>query len=140
MSETAYVAKIEDGYAIVEMERSSSCSKCSSCKTTKSGKMVGKAQNKAGAKVGDIVVLEMQGSFLGAVSIAYIIPLIAFFAGYYLGAEILGKSELHGIIGAFALMTFSFGFVIIYDRYAKTKRKYELAIKKIKKRSEFVSQ
>lgn len=140
MAETAYVTKIEGEFALIELERSSACSKCGSCKTTKSGKMIGKALNKADANVGDTVVLGMKGSFLGAVSVTYLVPLVMFFLGYYFGAEALKGGELQGIIGAFALMILSFGFVMIYDRYARSKGKYQLEIKKVKRREGFVSQ
>lgn len=140
MAETAYVTKIDGEFAVVEMDRSSACDKCGSCKTTKSGKMTGKALNKAGANIGDTVMLGIKGSFLGVASVTYLVPLIMFFLGYYFGAELLNGGELQGIIGAFALMTLSFGFVIIYDRYARSKGKYQLEIKRVKRREGFVPQ
>lgn len=105
-----------DGTAVVIHVRESACSgdchKCSGCGAAKEAVLFD-AANPIGAKRGDLVKVESAtGPVLKAAVVLYVIPLILFFLGYYLGDKYLGMGALIGGLG----FVLGIGLVVLYDR------------------------
>lgn len=112
-----------DGTAQVVHIRESACSgdchKCSGCGAAKEMLLLD-VQNPIGARPGDLVVIQSQsGPVLAAAAVLYMVPLVLFFLGYLLGAQLWQKGGLVGCI-AFVL-----GIVLagVYDRKVARKQK-----------------
>ena len=105
-----------NGTATVFLQRESACSgdchKCAGCGAAKEV-MIFEAQNPIGAQRGDLVVIESKtGPVMKAVGVFYVLPLVLFFLGYFLGDSLFGLGGLFGglgFIGAIAL-------TVVYDR------------------------
>ena len=118
----------DDGTAMVIHVRESACSgdchKCSGCGAAKEAVLF-TADNLIGARRGDLVKVESDtGTVLKAAVVLYVLPLVLFFLGYYLG-------ELSGIGGALiACLGFVLGvaIVVIYDRTVVRKKNIGYAI------------
>ncbi len=124
MEQTVRVKQTHDnGTATVFLQRESACSgdchKCSGCGAAKEV-MVFEAQNPIGAQRGDLVIIESKtGPVMKAVGIFYVLPLVLFFLGFWLGsyAGISVLAACMGFIGGIAL-------TVVYDR--KIARKEEV--------------
>ena len=106
----------EDGTADVLLVRESACSgdchKCSGCGAAKET-MIVRAVNAIHAGRGDLVKVESAtGPVMKAAVVLYVIPLVLFFLGYYLGTLPGNFGTLGGCLG-FAL---GVAIVIWYDR------------------------
>ena len=104
-----------DGTATVFLQRESACSgdchKCSGCGAAKEV-MVFEARNPIGAQRGDKVIIESQTRpVMKAVGIFYVLPLVLFFLGFFLG-EIWGLGVLFGCLGFVAAIVLT----VLYDR------------------------
>lgn len=106
----------EDGTASVVHVRQSACSgdchKCSGCGAAKET-VIFTAQNGIGAKCGDLVKVESSTApVLKAAAVLYLLPLILFFLGYWLGTLPGTFGTIGGVLG------FMLGvlLVIVYDR------------------------
>ena len=111
-----------DGTATVVLQRESACSgdchKCSGCGAAKEV-MIFQAMNPIGAGRGDLVVIQSEtGPVMKAVGIFYVLPLVLFFLGYYLG-NFFGLGALVGIAGFFGAMALT----VVYDRKVARKEK-----------------
>ena len=105
----------DDGSALVIHIRESACSgdchKCSGCGAAKEAVLF-TADNLIGARRGDLVKVESAtGPVMKAAVVLYVIPLVLFFLGYYLGTFV-NMPTLVGCLG-FCL---GIGLVIVYDR------------------------
>lgn len=105
-----------DGTALVVHIRESACSgdchKCSGCGAAKEAVLL-KADNPIGAGRGDLVKVESATApVLKAAVVLYVLPLVLFFLGYYLGTLLGNFGALIGCLG-FAL---GIGAVVVYDR------------------------
>ena len=106
----------DNGMATVLLVRESACSgdchKCSGCGAAKET-MLFEAANPIGARRGDIVKVESAtGPVMKAAMVLYVIPLVLFFLGYYLGTLPGNYGALGGCLG-FAL---GVAIVVVYDR------------------------
>ncbi len=106
----------DDGTAMVIHVRESACSgdchKCSGCGAAKETILI-KAKNPIGAARGDLVKLESaSGPVLKAAAVLYLLPMVMFFLGYYVGDVLLGLGALVGCL-AFAA---SIALAVLYDR------------------------
>ena len=106
----------DNGTAMVIHVRESACSgdchKCSGCGAAK-GAVLFTASNPIGARRGDLVKVESEtGPVLKAAVVLYVIPLILFFLGYYLGTLPGNFGALFGCLG----FVLGVGIVVIYDR------------------------
>ena len=105
-----------DGSATVLLVRESACSgdchKCSGCGAAKET-MIFTAKNAIGAAGGDLVKVESAtGPVMKAATVLYVVPLVLFFLGYYLG-------DLAGGMGTLiSCLSFVLGIalVVVYDR------------------------
>lgn len=106
----------ENGTATVFLQRESACSgdchKCSGCGAAKEV-MIFEAQNPIGAQRGDLVVIESKtGPVMKAVGVFYVLPLVLFFLGYYLGDVLCGMGALFGSLGFVGAIVLT----VVYDR------------------------
>ena len=111
-----------DGTAQVLLVRESACSgdchKCSGCGAAKQTMMI-TAQNPIGAPVGSVVTIQSESApVLKAAAVLYMLPLVLFFPGYILGAELW---QLGGLVGGLA---FALGIAgaVLYDRLVMKKK------------------
>ena len=106
----------DDGTAMVIHVRESACSgdchKCSGCGAAKEAVLF-TAANPIGASRGDLVKVESAtGPVLKAAVVLYVIPLVLFFAGYYVGSLLGNLGTLVSCLG-FVLGVIG---VVVYDR------------------------
>ena len=106
----------EDGTAQVIHIRESACSgdchKCSGCGAAKEAVLF-TARNAIGARRGDLVKVESEtGPVLKAAVVLYVIPLVLFFLGYYLGTLPGNYGALGGCLG----FVLGIAIVVAYDR------------------------
>lgn len=94
MRQSAQVIQITpNGYAQVKVRRASACASahnCGSCDhcsmMENAPEIIVNAVNTCGAQVGDMVIVESEtGKVLGAAALLYLLPVILFFVGYFLG-------------------------------------------------------
>ena len=105
----------DNGTALVVLVRESACSgdchKCSGCGAAKEAVLF-TADNLIGARRGDLVKVESAtGPVMKAAVVLYVIPLVLFFLGYYLGTFV-NLPTLAGCLG-FCL---GIALVVVYDR------------------------
>ena len=106
----------DDGTALVVLVRQSACSgdchKCSGCGAAQET-IVLKARNSIGAARGQLVILESAtGPVLKAATILYMLPILLFFVGYFVGDALWQQGALAGC-AAFAV---SILLSVVYDR------------------------
>ena len=112
-----------NGTATVIHMRESACSgdchKCSGCGAAKEY-MIFEAQNPIGAGRGDLVVIKSETApVMKAVGVFYVLPMVLFFLGYYIGATLW---SLGGVIGGLGFAA-GIALAVVYDR--KVARKEE---------------
>ena len=106
----------DNGTAMVIHVRESACSgdchKCSGCGAAKEAVLF-TADNPIGARRGDLVKVESAtGPVLKAAVVLYVIPLVLFFLGYYLGTLLGNFGALVGCLG----FVLGIAIVVLYDR------------------------
>lgn len=90
---------------------SGDCHKCSGCGAAKEY-MIFDAVNHIGASKGDLVVIQSEtGPVMKAVGVFYVLPLVLFFLGYYLGTFL----NAGGICGGLGFVL-AIGLAVVYDR------------------------
>lgn len=142
MKEKACVVDVNGDTAKVVVTRYSACSKCNrDCilgldNSHEQDEMYVEVKNDKMAEVGDIVNVELKDSSLvfGSI-ILYLIPLLFFVSGYFIGAKF---SELFNILSIEVTGILS-SFLFLYISYLLTK-KFDKKISKNKKfQSEIIS-
>jgi sigma-E factor negative regulatory protein RseC len=118
----------DDGTALVVHIRESACSgdchKCSGCGAAKETVLL-KAKNPIGARRGDLVKLESAtGPVLKAAAVMYMIPMLLFFAGYFVGDALWQRGALTGCLSFVAAI----GLAVLYDRIIGKTDKCEYTI------------
>lgn len=124
MREIGFVDEVQENYAIVKVAKKSACGEnCASCKGgCVPGERRIKVKNKISVQKGDKVILEMpECKVLSAAFFAYILPILIFFAGYFLG-EYIFKTE--GCAIFCGIITMVCGFLIIHFFDRKNREKY----------------
>jgi len=87
-----------EGKATITYIRPEACAKCGGCGSMS---QTGSIELKADCKVGDWVKVSLpDGRFMTATLLAYVIPLIGFLAGLFLGYSLSGQNELWAVAGA----------------------------------------
>ncbi len=123
MEQLVRVQKTEtDGTATVIRMRESACSgdchKCSGCGSAQQTLKL-QAVNAIGAQAGDMVVISTKTSpVLMCAAVLYLLPLVLFFAGYFLGEAVWGLGAVVGCL-AFALGIL---LAVLYDRLVARKQ------------------
>ena len=100
---------------------SGDCHKCSGCGAAQET-MILEADNPIGAAVGDFVTIQAAtGPVLKGAAMLYVLPLVLFFLGYFLG----DKAGLGALFGGLGFLL-AIGLSVIYDR--KIAKKEEVHI------------
>ena len=114
--------ELESGYAEVFLGRQSACSgdchHCGGCGAVRE-KLFVRAENPVGARPGDRVIVESDtGSVLLSAILVYLVPLLLFFAGYFLGAAL---GWLPGLLGG---LGFCLGVVpvLLWNRHLERRK------------------
>jgi sigma-E factor negative regulatory protein RseC len=138
LEETGEVIRTEGDMAFVKVRRSSACGTCSSKGACHSlgggGDLEVDVVNRAGASVGDRVVLEIPTSSVVKIAfLVYMVPVVGLVAGALLGLE-LGKaygvnSELCALGGSLILFALAFTFVKVLGTTMGEKPVYRPEIK-----------
>jgi len=104
---------------IRESACSGDCHKCAGCGAQQQT-MVFEAVNAIGAKPGELVTVESaSGPVLAAAAVLYIVPILLFFPGYFLGEALWNMGALLGCM-AFAA---GIALAVVYDRRMVQKKK-----------------
>ncbi|MGB5305395.1 MAG: SoxR reducing system RseC family protein [Gammaproteobacteria bacterium] len=150
IEESGQVVGLENDFAWVEAERSSTCGTCAvrqGCGTSAIAKLLGRRRvrirvlNHIDARIGDRVVIGITESSLVRGSLAvYAVPLAALFsgalAGSALGAALFGQaSEVAGIAGALA----GFAAGLVWLRYFSRKTDRDAAYQPVVLRHQVMS-
>ncbi|MPM21146.1 hypothetical protein SDC9_67589 [bioreactor metagenome] len=139
MTQVAQVRSLlPDGKAKIGVERQSACAhncnECAGCEQlVVKQDMTVVAENRIGARQGDIVLVESDNAgILGAAVAVYIVPFFLFFVGYFSGSA-LGLGE--GICAAIAVAGFVLGIMIArrVDQHMKKKGTLRFTITEIRK-------
>ena len=130
MRQTGIVESVSGGSAKVRIKRESACGgNCAGCVGCGISTVVVTAQNKAGAKTGDTVELEMPSErVLSAAVLVYIVPLVFFIIGDIIFNNIF-KNEVAALGGGTAAAGII--YAVIIRRSKKNKDKYRLVIEKV---------
>ena len=131
MKQTGIVEAVNGSDVKVRVKRSSACGdNCASCGLGCGGReIVVTAENKAGAKKGDTVEIEMKSSkILGAAAWVYMIPVIFFIIGDIIFNSIF-HNELIAAAGGLGTMAAIYIAIIVINR--KNKDKYRLIVEKV---------
>ena len=118
----------QDGTAKAIHVRESACSgdchKCSGCGAAKETIFL-TVRNSIGARPGDLVRIESEtGPVLAGAAVFYVVPMVLFFLGYFLGESLWLLGPLVGCLG-FGL---GIGLAVVYDRKVAKKQKIEYRI------------
>ncbi|MEO0292849.1 MAG: SoxR reducing system RseC family protein [candidate division WOR-3 bacterium] len=121
MERIGKVIKTDKNIAIVFIETPEECESCEFarfCHIGESGREI-ICKNNVGAKVGDIVSLEIRESnFIFAISLNFLIPLIFLISGILFGIKIW-KSELFGFLTGIIFISFYFLIFIVIEKKRK---------------------
>ncbi len=135
MKQSGYVVEIVDSItAKIKMEKHSACAACGKCASSADKKdIVVEVDNTIGAKVGDLVELNMDSmNVIKAALIVYLIPLITLLGGTTISYYILGENKelLSGLIG---IVLTAITYVIIKHKDSKLRetREYIPVITKV---------
>ena len=125
----------DNGTATVIHVRESACSgdchKCSGCGAAKETMLL-KAENPLGAGIGDLVALESATApVLKAAAVMYMLPLLLFFVGFFVGDALWQQGALTGALAFLAAI----GLAIVYDRRVGKTNEATYTITRIVKRS-----
>ena len=124
MTQKVRIRKLNsDGTAQVLHIRQSACSgdchQCAGCGAAQETLLL-TARNPIGAREGDLVMIESEsGPVLAAAAVLYMLPVLLFFAGYFVGVQLWDSGALMGGI-AFCL---GIAGCVAYDRYMSKKQK-----------------
>lgn len=136
MTQDATVIRIVDRYtAEVEVKRATACAgdcdKCAAHHGCSEMAVYDKnirvlVRNPVYAKVGNLVEISTETNrLLGIMMVLYILPLVAFFAGYIVTA-MMGMSENASIFVSIALFLVTGGIAILYNRRKKSTIEFEI--------------
>ncbi|NCB62892.1 MAG: polyunsaturated fatty acid synthase PfaA [Clostridia bacterium] len=133
MTQTAQVKRIlSENIAEVAVVRQGACShdcaKCGGCGTAVLPTVTAMAENRVGAREGDVVLLETPSDkLLGIAALVYLIPMVFLIAGYLIG-QFLGLDSGYCILLGAACFAFSIALIFLLDRYVKRHRTFEFSI------------
>ena len=111
----------DNGMATVLLVRESACSgdchKCSGCGAAKET-MIFDAVNAIGADRGDLVVIKSDTApVMKAIGVFYVLPLVLFFLGYFIGDTLWNRGALIACLSFVLAMALT----VVYDRKVQRK-------------------
>ena len=124
-----------DGSARIVADRKGACGGCDhrggGCRSCLSGanRIESAAANPIGAKVGDLVKVELSsGNLFAGAALIYLIPVLGLLAGAFTGDFLAGwadASRLAGaILGAVSGLVLGYGTLIVMDRDQRLRRRW----------------
>jgi len=118
MRETGSIIAVSGKTATIQLMQGEKCDGCNACSAFGENKMHIDALNKIGAKVGDMVEVDVEPKeVLKSSMIVFIFPLLMMIVGYFIGGKIVpDHSEGAGIIGSFSGLIFAFLLIKLTDR------------------------
>ena len=109
---------------IRESACSGDCHKCSGCGAAKETIFL-TVRNEIGAQPGAVVRIESEtGPVLMGAAVFYVVPMVMFFLGYFLGESLWQLGALVGCLGFAA----GIGLAVVYDRLVARKQKIEYKV------------
>jgi sigma-E factor negative regulatory protein RseC len=109
---------------IRESACSGDCHKCSGCGAAKETIFL-TVRNEIGAQPGAVVRIESEtGPVLMGAAVFYMVPMVLFFLGYFLGDSLWQMGTLAGGIG----FLLGIGLAVVYDRLVARKQKIEYKV------------
>lgn len=122
MKEQGKIIKRDGNQAVIEIEQGEQCKHCNACHMFGESKMRLTAYNGIDAQVGEHVIVYVQPGFvLKSSFLIFIFPLLAMFAGYFVGQWFTQNSnELSGIIGAFSGLILALLINMRFNQSAKS--------------------
>lgn len=147
MRERATVIRTNENLAEIEVNKASMCERCEKngdcshhCEIsgliggTKKMKTV--AQNRIGAKAGDLVEIETESIMvLGYAALVFIMPILICALFYYV-ANLIAENNIYSLISAAAGFFISFAAIALVDRLKKGKTPDIMIVKVIKRAGE----
>ena len=129
MLDQGRVVKSVTKTAWVSFASSANCAKCGACAQSESGTMINEADNQIGAKIGNLVEVEISPlvSTLFPL-IVFGVPILFFFLGLGLGSLI---SELAGIMIGLILLLLGFVVVKMFELHVAGNKKYKSRIVRV---------
>ena len=109
---------------IRESACSGDCHKCSGCGAAKETIFL-TVRNRIGARPGDVVRIESEsGPVLMGAAVFYVVPMVLFFLGYFLGDSLW---QLGAAVGGLGFLL-GIGLAVVYDRLVARKQKIEYRV------------
>ena len=109
---------------IRESACSGDCHKCSGCGAAKETIFL-TVRNGIGARVGDVVRIESEsGPVLMGAAVFYVVPMVLFFLGYFLGDSLW---QMGALVGGLGFVT-GIALAVAYDRLVARKQKIEYRV------------
>ncbi|MDY5677895.1 MAG: SoxR reducing system RseC family protein [Eubacteriales bacterium] len=132
MQETGKIIKVKRGQAVVRVDRKSACGSCGACAMKPSQMHVDiSLPNTLGAKVDDVVLVDITGGSVAKMSIvAYLIPII-FAVALLVVFCLIGLPEWVAVVGFFGGLAVGFGVVALFDKLVFSKSENQPRMLKI---------
>ena len=132
MQETGKIIKVKRGQAVVRVDRKSACGSCGACAMKPSQMHVDiSLPNTLGAKVDDVVLVDITGGGVAKMSIvAYLIPII-FAVALLVVFCLIGLPEWVAVVGFFGGLAVGFGVVALFDKLVFSKSENQPRMLKI---------
>jgi sigma-E factor negative regulatory protein RseC len=123
VKEQGVVTKVVSGNIVeVAFQRSKACEKCGLCHDMSEGMVGIEAVNEVGARLQDIVEIDIPSKELVKGSImVFFVPILLLFVGYLAGSKISGGIELFSIGSAIIFFIVSFFAIRWYDMHVQQK-------------------
>jgi len=124
LREVGFIDELQGEFAIVRVAKKSACGEnCASCKGgCTPGERRIKVKNPISAGVGEKVILELpDGKVLSAAFLAYILPIIIFFIGFFVGDRLFSHELLSVLVG---VVFAGVGFFAIHLVNKRTEERY----------------
>ena len=140
MEEIGRVLDFREGSTLVrvEIEGKGGCHNCTSRNMCvpfgDNRRMMTEAINEKDAQPGDMVRIEMSPrSTISAAFLLYLLPVVALFLGYALGASATGE-EKYGIVAALVMLALSFAFLRVLNSFFSRSRQFKPIVVEIIRR------
>lgn len=120
MKEQGVVSRvISKNLVEVAFKRTEACEKCQMCHNLEEGMVGIESVNEMGAKMGDIVEIEIpSGEVVKGSLVVFLVPILLLIFGYLLGALL---NEFTGVVSAILFLLLSFFVIRWYDRNVQQK-------------------
>jgi sigma-E factor negative regulatory protein RseC len=138
-TEKGIIEKTDNEKAFVRVQKNSACAHCESrgmCQIDNEKEMVVEVENNLGGGPGDQVeIMVPTGSFIKISLMVYMLPVLAFMFGAFMGDNLAGKLSLNpslaAILGGTGLMVILFYLLKRLDKVIGSKKRYRPRLTRI---------